>query len=378
MSLSTALAGYANAVAVARRTRGLSLPGAVASVMAARLEHGLGSQFHSLFDLAGTPRERWGDFILDAEFNPVLQRINREHIPLADDKAAFATHCHRNGLPTIPTLCVIRSGDGAADRRLTVVTDAAAFERVLAAAPDRIFIKPLDGAHGVNAFAATRSDGGWRHPHGAGDARALFDFCAARTGTSAGWIVQPEIRAHAALHPIMPGGALGTIRAVTHAVRGKPAIVLAVLRIPAGGNRADNFAGGRSGNVIAPIDIRTGILGEGRVSRSRAWPEMTDVTLHPDTRERIGGRRLPLWDETRELLVSAQAVTPQLVTVGWDVAITDEGPVIVEANPGYDIDLLQVAHRRGIRADLAPVIAFAAGGQPAPAAVTPEPEPQTA
>ena len=43
----------------------------------------------------------------------------------------------------------------------------------------------------------------------------------------------------------------------------------------------------------------------------------------------------------------AAIATPGLNTVGWDVALTPEGPVLIEGNPDWDLPMVQV-HTRGL------------------------------
>ena len=54
---------------------------------------------------------------------------------------------------------------------------------------------------------------------------------------------------------------------------------------------------------------------------------------------KIQGFAIPYWEEAKAMCLEASQVVPQMRYVGWDVAITPNGPVFVEGNnlPGYDI-----------------------------------------
>jgi len=53
---------------------------------------------------------------------------------------------------------------------------------------------------------------------------------------------------------------------------------------------------------------------------------------HPTTKEKIVGFKVPLFKEAVELVKKAAKIAPEVGYVGWDVAISVDGPVIVEGN----------------------------------------------
>ena len=48
-----------------------------------------------------------------------------------------------------------------------------------------------------------------------------------------------------------------------------------------------------------------------------------------------------MWAETRALAERAHAAFPYKTAVGWDIAITEDGPVIVEGNSAPCVDIIQ-------------------------------------
>src|SRR5690606_10909580 len=100
------------------------------------------------------------------------------------------------------------------------------------------------------------------------------------------------------------------------------------------------------------IDPSTGGLGVAVGSRSKNWPDMHTFEHHPDTGVCFEGFTLPYWNDTTNLVLRAHQAFPELGVIGWDVAITEQGPVLIEANHAWDINLLQVAHRRGFRREM--------------------------
>ena len=50
---------------------------------------------------------------------------------------------------------------------------------------------------------------------------------------------------------------------------------------------------------------------------------------------------LPFWGETLALARQAHAAFPFCTVVGWDIAITASGPVVIEGNSNPDVDIMQ-------------------------------------
>lgn len=105
----------------------------------------------------------------------------------------------------------------------------------------------------------------------------------------------------------------------------------------------DNMA---AGNLAAPIDQATGIVnGPGVYSDITRQPE----TVHPVTGVSIQGFQLPFWQETLQLVEKASRAHPQNRSIGWDVAITPEGPGLIEGNHDWCKLVWQLPVRCGLK-----------------------------
>jgi hypothetical protein len=73
------------------------------------------------------------------------------------------------------------------------------------------------------------------------------------------------------------------------------------------------------------------------------------LEVHPKTGVTIRGFEIPLYKEAVDLCLEAALVEPRVGYVGWDVAITPDGPALVEGNliPGYDMPQNAVFHPDG-------------------------------
>ena len=119
--------------------------------------------------------------------------------------------------------------------------------------------------------------------------------------------------------------------------RDEPQLIIAALRMPVGNSSVDNFA---AGGLASPIDLETGRLGPAVYKD----PRKPDVDHHPDSGQQIAGEVVPFWNEVLDLRLHAHRCFPKVATVGWDVALTTEGPKLIEANPGWCVEVVQMAH----------------------------------
>ncbi len=125
---------------------------------------------------------------------------------------------------------------------------------------------------------------------------------------------------------------VNTVRIVTIlSDRGNANVVYALVRIGSGQNDVDNISSGGMYTLLSP---------EGTIT----MPVFCDKTVsyytsHPMTGFAFEGFTVPYFQEALELCRQAAQVEPRLRYIGWDVAITPDGPVLVEGNnlPGYDM-----------------------------------------
>jgi hypothetical protein len=146
-------------------------------------------------------------------------------------------------------------------------------------------------------------------------------------------------------HPLiqeLTGPTLTAMRIITmRSPKGKPRYLIGFISLPLGDVIGSNT---RFGVLHAPIDEATGQLGAA-YDRSDTARIMDPVPVHPMTGERIEGFQLPFWKESVELALRAHETLPTIALVGWDIALTAEGPVIIEGNKTPGGDSAQVAHK---------------------------------
>ncbi len=95
----------------------------------------------------------------------------------------------------------------------------------------------------------------------------------------------------------------------------------------------NDIANGCQDALTSLVDIRTGKVLTDAVDQN----EMVEYQTHPITGAAFRGVQLGCWDETIEMMRRVVPLASKISNVGWDVAITENGPVLIEANtiPGF-------------------------------------------
>jgi len=157
-------------------------------------------------------------------------------------------------------------------------------------------------------------------------------------------LVEEFVVQHESLMALSPSG-LNTVRVFTQLNKDNVEFLGARLRISVN-SPVDNMA---AGNLAAPVDIVSGI-----VNGPAVFSDITkeDKSVHPVTGITITGFVIPYWKEVIELTRKAALFTPENRSVGWDVAITKEGPELIEGNHNWCKLLWQLPVKQGLKAEL--------------------------
>lgn len=132
---------------------------------------------------------------------------------------------------------------------------------------------------------------------------------------------------------------VNTVRMVSVMNEANEVTVLTTFARIGNGKCVDNF---NSGGMTAKVDVDTGIIEEAAVNKAGEIFEK-----HPITGTPIKGFQIPYWNEAIDMVKEAAKLSPNIRYVGWDVGMSENGPVFVEGNqfPGHDI--YQVAEKIG-------------------------------
>jgi hypothetical protein len=237
-----------------------------------------------------------------------LSARNRAHERDVQDKDLFARICARHGFPHVATLAVFDGGKQTYP--LTPFNpDAPA-----------LWTKSLRLKGGAGGAKWIKDGDVYRNKDGhlVAAAKLVEEF---RRQDS---IVQPFIENHPHIARVS-NGALAALRIVTGMnQKGEAEFVATMIGLPHGIRETSVAA------VLCSVDPHSGRI------HLAALPDGTSVARHPDTGAPIGGIMLPFWRESVDLVLRAHAQAfSRFAFLGWDVALTQDGPILLETNSGW-------------------------------------------
>ncbi|MES2178143.1 MAG: sugar-transfer associated ATP-grasp domain-containing protein [Gemmatimonadota bacterium] len=325
-----------------------------------RLRYGGNPRFFADAGLVDVHPSHYGDYVDDAAVIPLQRQTTVPHWRyLEENKLAFAARCAEAGLPTGEILGVIvTDASEVTPWQGAVARSADELHSMLRGIGDAaVIIKLVYGGLGYGVHGATIRHGIPRMDGQLFDAGALLPWLAAQHRSPSLWLIQRRIPPHAGLHELMPGPGLGTVR--IHSFLGADdgvAIRWAHLKIPGAGQTTDNFRDGGGTTAIASIDLASGRLRH-CVGRRDPSDVLRPSDVHPVSGARVADVQLPDWEALLTLVRRAALAFPELPALGWDVALTPAGPIIIEANWQFGVTGIQIAHRIGVRRELGALLA---------------------
>jgi hypothetical protein len=317
--------------------------------------HGLDAQAYYMFELY-RPRNwaRAGGYLTRYETKNGLLKLLTWQLPdyaqrtPLDNKMRFAAFCRGIGVPTPPVLGTVKNG------AVTFLGDGEA------KLDQDLFVKPVDGkgSRGVAVYR-NAAPGRWLDEAGqAVDKAELLRRVAehSRDPQVGELMLQVRLRNHPGVADLAEQSLIA-VRVIT---------VLQDGGVAAGS--ATRASGTREGAVIAyafirvitrleptwpvkwelgiPIDLATGALGPVTADKGLSLLNWWDV--HPNTGAKVTGRPMPCWAEIQEIALKAHNATQGRLIVGWDIAVTPDGPLLLEGNSYPDVDFPQRTCRMGI------------------------------
>lgn len=143
------------------------------------------------------------------------------------------------------------------------------------------------------------------------------------------YLIEDYVIQHEDMMKLYPKS-VNTLRIVTILKNNIPQIAFTAIRIGSKNNIVDNF---NSGGLFTTVD-KDGIIRKSAIDKKGNIYEN-----HPDTNTKIIGFKIPFFKEAIEFSKKLALITPQIRYTGWDICITENGPLVIEGNPfpGHDI-----------------------------------------
>jgi hypothetical protein len=259
----------------------------------------------------------------------------------AADKILFHTIMSGSSLP-IPDLVAI----SAAGRTLPGIPNLTTPD-ALAALLRRpefypLFMKEVGGKYSLSVVSADNYERTTDEVVLLDGTRLSPESLAEKLITPRGYLVQRRLRQAPALAALF-GPRLWSVRVFVTLGKAGPRIHRATAKIATGNNPADNYW--RQGNMLGAVDLESGKIIRS-VCGSGAELRLNDP--HPDTGRPVVGVQIPDWNIVKEIVVTAAPLFAGINSQSWDVALTEQGAVLLEVNFGGDLNLAQLATGKGV------------------------------
>jgi len=261
---------------------------------------------------------------------------------LTEDKVVFKRFMKGIGVP-VPNLYGVVGPQGRAETGEPLKTEAEIRVWFEEGGIQDVFIKPVLGARGLGVLSlGQKLDGNsWeRFPTGTVMIEDLLRHFRSYPHLSS-YLVEERLIPHPALARFS-SGVLHTARVLTLLDR-EVEFLMAELRIGVGLDAVDNVS---RGNMAAAIDIETGRLGPAFLAKDGSYAEFE---VYPNNGEPIMGTDVPDWEVALGIVRNAARNLSFNGLLGWDIAFTTKGPMIIEANDLWDTQT-QHTNRKGLLA----------------------------
>ncbi len=255
---------------------------------------------------------------------------------ITGDKFYFNVFLERFGIPTPKVYCFIKDKSPLYfNPMFSIDTTQSDDEQLMSFFSNDLdaFAKPSDGQLGQGIFSLRIEKG---KAFADGEEISMDDLI--HRVNSANYLIQERIYQHPAMAAFCPS-CINSIRLQTVMdLDGNVHPFGAGVRMGRMGSSVDNWA---KGGVFVGIDMEKGnLMGTGFLKPQYG----TSVTEHPDSKVKFFGYQIPYYKEAVGMAIRLHKYLYRCHSVGWDIAITEKGPIFIEGNGWWEISLVQAVH----------------------------------
>lgn len=298
------------------------------------LKYGRPNSFYFLYGLDIKGLNRSGDFVDCNLFIRRREKMNRrfcEYPPIGvlRDKSLFGVVAEGFGIRTPNNIGIIKNGIVYMFEKKCKMPLSEFIEQ-----NDECdaFIKRIDGECGDGVFHIHISDGMIRYKN----EQLNTDIFNKQDR----YLIQDAIKGqHHDISIIYPK-AINTLRLVTvlNPQTKDIEVMTCVLRVGKGENQVDNWA---MGGLSIGVDLEKGTLRKYGFYKPGFG---TKATEHPDSHVVFDGYKIPYLQEAINQAKTLHGHLYGIHSIGWDIAITEDGPCFVEGNDNWEISLMQISN----------------------------------
>ena len=278
------------------------------------------------------PRSSWLEFAFDfqsaAWHSAFSGSKSASQQAIINDKLAFEELLNANNLRSITTLRAVAAGESITTKELQVL-------------PDEVFFKPRVGNLSRGCFVVRRTSKAkqnnlqivWFKGKITNHDQTL-DVLNKIIGNY-DYLMQPLLKNHPDFALLFNTDELVTIRLVTVKADAESVAMSALIEIPIVDQPAYYW------NMLIDVD-------SGAFMKPLNFPGQ-DNEFNKGYRKLAAhaqGKACPYWEDIKKLCADAHELLDQLFTIGWDVALSTDGPVIVEGNGNWSLAANQVLQQK--------------------------------
>ena len=240
------------------------------------------------------------------------------------DKWVFSQMCESYGISTPKIYGLIVNGS-LVSKHLSSLSE-------LKSADYDLMFKPIDGACGIGIFHLRSINGKLIVKDKEISVSELQSMV-----QNGKYLLQEFINQHKDMSTLYRG-ACNTLR-ITVARKGdKYGVLGAMCMLGAHGTDCSNWHYG---------GVAVNIQKDGRLDKYGYCKIDKRITAHPDSKIIFDGYKIPFFDEAVKLAINASQHFYGFCSIGWDVAITEDGPTLIEGNDDWGIVAHQMVENRG-------------------------------
>ena len=298
---------------------------------------------YQLYDDSKHDSESRRRFVSDKLFWPiVLKACDSTWKAALEDKTLMYALLNHYELPTLTTLAIVDNSERHYGK-VPVLSDIETFSSFLGETENLpVFMKPVQATASSGAMVATHFDGTmvdlkFRD-------RVSIEELYNQYIANNPYLLQRTTPNHPEIDAITPN--LATVRFYNFMEEDGLRSLYPMMKIPAGESVADNFW--RKGNLLAAIDETTGCLT--KIVQGAGLAQV-ELSRHPESDVELLDMQLPHWDEVRALNEKCARMFAPVRFTATDLAITPDGPIVVEVNYGGSFALPQILYNTSFLTD---------------------------